>query len=175
MRSLATLQLCLVLAMLMLLSAATSVVTTTVTESAACQNFVGACVVFPTAGDPAPATTAPPLTATTATATTTKTVYLSNSATSSDFAASNACADFTGACVIYGSNTDGASAYTTVNDPASSSAAAGGGGNNGEGTIALTKTPDNPGYIAAAPPLSMWTIAPIIGLALLNLGFVLFM
>lgn len=168
-------------------STVTATTTVTASESGACENFVGACVVYGSGGA-APYTTtvyasdassSPASKPSPTTVTSTTTVYISYIGSSlAASAALSPCESFTGACVVYATNPAGTTTYTTTfhNSPpvSSSSSTSGGSGYIGSGSGGGSNS-NNPGFIAAAPPLSMWTIGPIIGLALVNLGFLFFM
>ena len=142
----------------------TATTTVTATESGACDNFVGACVVYGTDGA-APYTTtvytANPAQAT-ITATATTTVYLSAGAPVT--AASGACSDFNGACVVYASDAQGASYTTTVY---------GGNSGNNQGLIGGKKGGSGDGFIGGSSALTVgsWTAAVVLLMALLNAGF----
>lgn len=105
----------------------------------ACNGFFGACVVYGPEGS-APYTTTVYESTNNLVPTTivTSTVIPEPASTTSS---PNACADFTGACVVYGTNTDGAAQYTTT-------AYHGGGNGNGQGVIGAQG--DGDGYIGAA-------------------------
>jgi hypothetical protein len=147
----------------------TNTATTTVTaaESGACNNFVGACVVYGTGGAVPYTTTIyadSPATSTISVTPTTVTEEASNTAH-----ASRPCEHFEGACVVYATGTDGTSYTTTIQNGDGDAAATG----NRDGLIGVPGSSD--GYIGEASSLNMRIILPLIALVLVNLGFVVWM
>lgn len=153
-------------------SIVTATTTETVTEPGACNNFVGACVVYGT-GDVPPYTTtvyagsnspADDIISTT-------TVTISRTSDTTPDVAS-ACADFTGACVVYGGAEN--PSYTTTTPSNGESNSDGTQQGNSDGYIAAEKG-DNDGYIGEAVSLSMGVVVPLITFVLVNIGFVVWL
>ena len=127
----------------------------------ACDNFVGACVVYGTNGN-APYTTTvyvgqqstipppPPPTITTSTTTIVATTTASNS---------GACSGFVGACVVYATNSRNAPASTVYYAGSSASARPG----NAQGYIGESSG-DSDGYIGGAPYAKASFTALVLGL-----------
>lgn len=133
-------------------TAVTATTTLTVTESGACNNFVGACVVYGTGDtDTTPASNTK--------ATTTITISETQGTTGD---VGSACADFSGACVVYGAG----GLSTTIHGGESNSEIQATG--NSDGYIAATRGSD--GYIGEGASISMGVIVPLISFVLLNVG-----
>lgn len=132
--------------------------TLTVTESGACNNFVGACVVYGTGENTINAATSNTPASNTR-ATTTVTVSETQGTTGD---VGSACAGFSGACVVYGAG----GASTTVNGGEGNSETHSTG--NGDGYIAATKGSE--GYIGEGASISMGVIVPLVSFVLLNVG-----
>ncbi|KAM3425229.1 hypothetical protein BST61_g7183 [Cercospora zeina] len=163
---------CLTLGLLLRIAASqapTSTVTATTTteEPAACNNFVGACVVYGN-DDATPYTTTvyegsdPP--ADNTISTTTVTISRTSDTTPD---AGSARADFTGACVVYGGAENPSHTTTANNGGASNSDDTKPG--NSDGYIAAEKGGD--GYIGEAVSLGMGVVVPLITFVLVNIGF----
>ncbi|KAF2215794.1 hypothetical protein CERZMDRAFT_89995 [Cercospora zeae-maydis SCOH1-5] len=152
-------------------SIATATTTTeTVTELGACNNFVGACVVYGNA-DTTPYTitvSAGSHSPADDTVSTTTVTLSRTSDTTPD--AGSACADFTGACVVYG-GAENPSYTTTANNGGSSSDDTQPG--NSDGYIAAEKGGD--GYIGEAVSVGMGVVVPLITFVLVNIGFVVWL
>ena len=151
----------------------TTVHVTATDYTGACENFVGACVVYGTYGNapytttvyvgqqsPPPGPPPPPPTVTTSTTTIVATTTASNS---------GACSGFVGACVVYATNSGNAPAstvyYAGSNDPARPG--------NAQGYIGQSAGDSN-GYIGSASytkvsftALVLSTIVCVLGLVLL--------
>ncbi|KAI5359667.1 hypothetical protein Slin15195_G072970 [Septoria linicola] len=121
-------------------------------DSAACNNFVGACVVYDSSDDTAVPYTTTVYTGSSQAPEATTTVTVSGPSSSGD--AANACANFTGACVVYnGAETLTDSSHTATTTTTSSPG-------NREGYIAISKGGGD-GYIGEGASTS-------IGLALIS-------
>ena len=132
----------------------TCVVTTTKTGTGDCNNFVGACVVYGTddRSTAAPYTTTVYTNSASETSLVTSTITTSASTTATD---GSECANFSGACVVYGS-TGGGNTYATT------TAAAGGGTGNGDGYIGADSTGGGSGEIGGAASLGMHWWLPVL-------------
>lgn len=148
-----------------------AITTVTATESGACNDFVGACVVYGTEGAAPYYTTLYAGMSGTSRIVTTSTTTLSriteSIGTTAD--AAGACQDFVGACVVYGTGAAGASYTTTVYNGNSPQATLG----NSDGYIGPAG--DSDGYIGEASSINMRVVLPFIGLAVVNAGFFVWM
>ncbi|KAF2163795.1 hypothetical protein M409DRAFT_25976 [Zasmidium cellare ATCC 36951] len=156
--------------------------TTTVTSSAtdnggACNDFVGACVVY---GGPGGAYTttvyaasSPRPTVVTATTTTTVTYIPAEQATTG---AVSACQNYEGACVVYGTNAQGSAQYTTTVFAGASNSGQNNGNNGGAGLIGGSNG-NGDGYIgpSGAASLSTPVALSLASLLIVNLGFLVWM
>ncbi|KXT09318.1 hypothetical protein AC579_259 [Pseudocercospora musae] len=143
--------------------------TITATESGACNNFVGACVVYGTEGAAPYTTTVYAGESATSRTIVTSTTTISVRAAGTTADAASACQGFVGACVVYGSDAAGASYTTTVNNGHSPQATLG----NSGGYIGPGGSGD--GYIGEASSLNMRIVIPLISLAVVNIGFFVWM
>lgn len=151
--------------------------TTTVTSSddgGACNDFNGACVVY---GGPGGATTtvyagsSPRPTVVTATTTTTITRIPAEEATTG---AVSACQNYNGACIVYGTNSQGSAQYTTTVYAGQDNN--GGNEGNGDGVIGGSNG-NGDGYIGAggAATLSTPVALSLASFIIVNLGFLVWM
>lgn len=151
----------------------TTVHATATNDQGACDNFVGACVVYgSTAGAPYTTTVyvgnGSPTTSPTPTSWVTSTTTLLATTTVSN---SGACSGFSGACVVYG--TDGNSAPTsTVYYASGSSSRPDGKPGNSQGYIG-PKNNDGNGVIGAASLVNCWSWEAVLGLGMVALTFTL--
>lgn len=143
----------------------------------ACNNFVGACVVYGSGTDgAAPYTTTVYVSGNTPSPTTvvtfsTTTIPATRTVTGSS---AGACGDFTGACVVYGTGNGAAS--TTVY----ASGTPGSGSNDGDGVIGQNSGgdgqiggSDSHGQLGGASGLQIWTTASAVGLVALGFAFMI--
>ena len=146
----------------------TKTVHVTATDYAhACDNFVGACVVYGTYGAAPYTTTVYVGRSGTAASLTTSTTTIVATTTVSN---SGDCANFVGACVVYATNGRG-SASRTVHYAASSTPHSAVGNNQG---YIGTKQPDGgDGYIGNAAPRQSWHWKGLLGLGAATILWVL--
>ncbi|KXT05758.1 hypothetical protein AC578_1061 [Pseudocercospora eumusae] len=147
----------------------TATTTVTATESGACNNFVGACVVYGTEGEAPYTTTVYAEESETSKTTVTSITTISVAAAETTADAASACQGFVGACVVYGSGVAGANYQTTVYNGNSPQATL----ENSGGYIGPGGSSD--GYIGEASGLNMRVVIPLIGLAVVNVGFFVWM
>ncbi|EME83178.1 uncharacterized protein MYCFIDRAFT_211264 [Pseudocercospora fijiensis CIRAD86] len=147
----------------------TATTTVTATESGACNDFVGACVVYGAEGAAPYTTTVYAGNSETSRTTVTPTTTVSIGAADTTADAASACRDFVGACVVYGSAAAGASYTTTVYNGNSLQTTLG----NSGGYIGPGGSSD--GYIGEASSLNMRIVIPLISLAVVNVGFFVWM
>lgn len=144
----------------------TETTTITATNSGACNNFIGACVVYGGDGG-APYTTmvhgssdmSPSNTVSTTT------VSVTEGAAGSTADISGVCNGFTGACVVYETAAGGGIDSTTIYDSNGDPLATG----NSDGYIGPADSSE--GYIGQAAGLGLGIIGPLVAWMLVNLGF----
>jgi hypothetical protein len=133
----------------------TTTVHATASDSNACNNFYGACVVYGDNG--APYTTTVYRDSTSAPTEVTKSTTILHTTTVTD---AGACSNFAGSCVVYGGENGGAAYTTTATGYQSGQADGQRPLGNSDGYIAQGKS-DGSGVIGAASSLAAWDCALI--------------
>lgn len=152
------------------ITSTTTVHVTATDYEGACENFVGACVVYGTQ-DSAPytttvyryaPTTSSPLPEPTTVITSTQVVVATTTASNE-----GACASFSGACVVYA--TDGNAASTVYYAGSSATPRPG----NGQGYIGPKEAASGDGAIGEAASSIQWTSVAVLGAAVICAAFLL--
>jgi hypothetical protein len=133
----------------------TTTIHATTSDSDACNNFYGACVVYGDSGSPYTTTVYRDSTSAPTKVTTSTTIVQTTTVTDA-----GACSNFAGSCVVYGGENGGAAYTTTATGYQSGQADEQRPLGNSDGYIAQGKS-DGSGVIGAGSSLAAWSCAII--------------